>query len=228
MGYTRHGSLGRVYEWEGGTLVLNPGEFTFDEPHVDMSQDPPGYARGTSCMYRPDLQKRSCRSPARLLAMDHGDAPLVVKDKCDALDVNAGYCCPPYAVPRNWRVDFLPMGQEDAMPDFSDQEYMSEVQIYEADARLAAGQLQEAPEAFTTEAQEVYDYIVKYGNIAATEVGTAAVNVGQQAQKAAINVAEAATPVVEDTRTGIRKHPLMAVGIGIIAGAIVARWLSRR
>jgi ElaB/YqjD/DUF883 family membrane-anchored ribosome-binding protein len=221
MGHERVDGLGRVYEWEGGTLVLNPGEFAFDEPHVYMNQDPPGYARATSCMYRPDLQKRSCRSPSKLLALDHGDAPQAVKDKCDTIGVNSGYCCPPYAMPRNWRTDFLPMGQEDVMPGVTDQEYMDEVQIYEADARLAAGKLQEAPEAFTSDAQEVYEYIVKYGNIAATEVGTAATT-------AAMQVVKATEPAVEDTRTGIRKHPLLAVGFGIVAGAVVARWISNR
>ena len=213
--------MGRSYEWQGGTLVLDPGVFTFDEPHVYMDQDPPGYARATSCMYRPDLQSRSCRMPAKLLALDHGNAPMAVKDKCDTLDVNAGYCCPPYAMPRNWRTDFLPLGQEETMPEFADQEYMEEVQLYEADARLAAGKLQETPEAFTTEAQEVYDYIVKYGNIAATEVGTAAMT-------AAVQVEKATAPAVANTRTGIRNHPLLAVGLGIVAGAFVARWFSKR
>jgi hypothetical protein len=213
--------MDRIYEWQGGTLVLDPGVFTFDEPHVYMGQDPPGYARATSCMYRPDLQSRSCRAPAKLLAMDHGNAPMAVKDKCDTLDVNAGYCCPPYAMPRNWRADFLPMGQEETMPDFTDQDYTEEAQIYEADARLAAGKLQEAPEAFTTDAQEVYDYIVKYGNIAATEVGTAAV-------AAAVQVEKATAPAVADARTGIRRHPLLAVGLGIFGGALVARWFSKR
>lgn len=220
--------MDRSYEWQGGTLVLDAGLFTFDEPHVYMGQDPPGYARGTSCMYRPDLQSRSCRAPARLLALDHGNAPMAVKDKCDTLDVNEGYCCPPFAVPRNWRTDFLPLGQEETMPDYTDQEYMDEIQLYEADARLAAGKLQEAPEAFTTEAQEVYDYIVKYDNIAATEVGTAVVGAGQQAQAAAVSVAKAAAPAVADTRTGIRRHPLLAVGLGVVTGALVARWISKR
>jgi hypothetical protein len=221
MSYQRQNGLGRMYEWEGGTLVLNPGEFTFDEPHVDMRRDPPGYARATSCMYRPDLQSRLCRDPARLLALDHGSAPLAVKDKCDTLDVNTGYCCPPYAMPRNWRTDFLPLGQEDAMPNATDQELLDEVQLYEADARLAAAKWQEAPETFTTDAQEVYDYIVKYGNLAATNVGTAVTTAAVQAEKAV-------TPAVEDTRTGIRKHPLLAVGLGIVAGALVARWIVRR
>lgn len=221
MGHERIGNLGRIYEWEGGTLVLNPGEFTFDEPHVYMDQDPPGYARGTSCMYRPDLQSRSCRSPARLLALDHGDAPQVVKDKCDTLDVNSGYCCPPYAMPRNWRTDFLPMGQEEAMPEFADEFYADDVQLYAADARLAAGKLQVEPEAFTSDAQEIYEYLVKYGNIAATEIGTAATT-------AAVGVAKAAAPAVEDTRTGIRKHPLIAVGLGIVVGAVVARVFSKK
>lgn len=224
MGYDRIGSLGRIYEWEGGTLVLNPGEFAFDEPHVSMRRDPPGYARATSCMYRPDLQKRLCRSPSKLLAMDHGDAPQIVKDKCDTIGVNSGYCCPPYAMPRNWRTDFLPMGQEDAVPNSDSQEYIDEIQLYAADARIAAGKLMgttQVVEDFTSDAQEVYDYIVKYGNLAATEVGTATTT-------AAIGVAKATTPAVEDTRISIQKHPLLAVGLGIVAGAVVARWISNR
>lgn len=242
MGYERINGLGRVYEWEGGTLVLNPGEFTFDEPHVYMGQDPPGYARATSCMYRSDLQSRSCRSPAKLLALDHGDAPIAVKDKCDTLDVSAGYCCPPYAMPRNWRTDFLPMGQEDAVTNSDSQEYIDEIQLYAADARIAAGKLigtTPIVEDFTSDAEEVYDYLVKYGNLAAAEVGTAAVRVGKAASEvaaevgtaattAAVGVTKATAPAVEDTRTGIRKHPLIAVGLGIAAGALVARWISRR
>lgn len=224
MGYGRVNGLDPVYEWEGGTLVLNPGEFTFDEPHVYMGQDPPGYARATSCMYRPDLQNRSCRDPAQLLALDHGGAPIAVKDKCDTIGVNSGYCCPPYAMPRNWRTDFLPMGQEDAMPDQDSQEYIDEIQLYAADARIAAGKLMGTTpvvEDFTSDAQAIYEYLVKYGDIAATEVGTAATT-------AAVQVVKATDPAVEDTRAGIRKHPLIAVGLGIGAGALIARWFSKR
>jgi hypothetical protein len=188
---------------------------------VYMHRDPPGYARATNCMYRPEMQRTSCRDPAKMIAFDHGSAPIEVLDKCDTIEPGSGYCCPQYAMPRNWRTDFLPLGQEDIMPDVIDQGYLEEAQLYEADARLAAGKWQEAPEAFTDEAQEVYDYIVKYGNIAATKVGTATTT-------AAVQVAKTVDPAVESTRTGIRKHPLLAVGLGIVAGAIIARWFAGR
>lgn len=229
MSYNRMGELDRVYEWEGGTLVLNPGEFTFDEPHVYMGNDPPGYARATSCMYRPDLQSQSCPSPQKLLAMDHGSAPISVLNKCDTISPDEGYCCPPYAMPRNWRMDFLPMGmgQEDNVADITgfDATFVEDAQLYEADARIAAGKLMAGTEAgveeFSADAQDVYNYLVKYGNIAATDVGTATTT-------AAIQVAKATAPAIQTTQVGIQKHPFLAVGLGIVAGALVARWISRR
>jgi hypothetical protein len=217
MGYDKN------HEWQGATLVLDPGVFTYDEPHVYMGQDPPGYATATSCMYRKDLQDQYCRAPARLLSFDHANAPAVVTDKCDTISVGSAYCCPQYSMPRNWRVDFLPLGQEeDAMED---QSLFSDAEIYAADARLVAGKLQmEAQpvlEEFTADAQEVYIELSK-------EFATTASNVSQQVAV----VAQQATPIVtettEDMRAKIRKHPLLALGFGIAAGAMVARWVSRR
>jgi hypothetical protein len=204
------------HEWSEGTLVLDPGVFTFDEPHVYMGQDPPAYARSTSCMYRNDLQQR-CRAPAKLLAVSHLDAPDIVKEKCDSQPFGEGYCCPPFAAPRNWRVDFLPLGQEeDAM--LPDDSLLVDAEIYAADARLVAGKLQmEAQpvlEEFTSDAQEVYDEISK----AVYTEGSVAVQ----------QVTPVVTETADDMRSRIRKHPLLALGVGIAAGAFVAKVVSRR
>ena len=218
-----HGKYDRDYEWDGSTLVLDPGVFTFDEPHVYMGQDPPGYAGALNCLYRSDLQDRYCRAPDKLLALDHGDAPAIVKEKCDTIGVDAGYCCPQYAMPRNWRVDFLPLGQEDAMP--YDELLTADADLYAADARLVAGRLQmEAQpvlEEFTSDAQVIYDELSKQFVITASDVSIAA-------QQAAAQVSPVATVAAEGTREKIRKHPLLALGIGIAAGAVVARMVSRR
>lgn len=216
------------HEWSEGTLVLDPGVFTFDEPHVYMGKDPPAHARATSCMYRNDLQKTRCRAPARLLALAHGDAPAVVKDKCDTIGVDSGYCCPPFAAPRNWRVDFLPLGQEEGsmLPDDS---LFADAEIYAADARLVAGKLQmEAQpvlEEFTADAQEVYHELSKEFAVATSDVSQQA---SILAQSTVAQVTSAATAVPEDMRTKIRKHPLLALGVGIAAGALVAKVVSSR
>lgn len=211
MGYYKN------HEWQGATLVLDPGVFTYDEPHVYMGQDPPGYARSTSCMYRNDLQRTRCRYPDKLLAIDHADAPAIVKEKCDTIGLDTGYCCPRYAMPRNWRVDFLPLGQEENMMPY-DESLLADAELYAADARLVAGKLQmEAQpvlEEFTADAQEVYYELSKEFAIAASDVS-------QQVTP----VAAAAT---EGTREKIRKHPLLALGLGIAAGAVVAKLVSKR
>jgi ElaB/YqjD/DUF883 family membrane-anchored ribosome-binding protein len=167
-------------------------------------------------MYRNDLQKR-CRAPAKLLAISHGDAPAIVKEKCDSQSVGEGYCCPPFAVPRNWRVDFLPLGQEEDSV-MNEDSLFAEAEIYAADARLVAGKLQmeaqPALEEFTSEAQEVYDEISK-------AVWTAGPVVVQQ-------VTPVITETADDMRSSIRKHPLLALGVGIAAGALVAKMVSRR
>ena len=220
-------SYHKNHEWSEGTLVLDPGVFTFDEPHVYMGQDPPAYARATSCMYRNDLQQR-CRAPAKLLAISHGDAPDVVKDKCDTQSIGEGYCCPPFAAPRNWRVDFLPLGQEEdsMLPDDS---LFADAEIYAADARLLAGKLQmEAQpvlEEFTADAQEVYYELAKEFTVTVSDVSQQAAIL---AQKAVAQATSAATAVPEDMRTKIRKHPLLALGVGIAAGALVAKVVSSR
>jgi ElaB/YqjD/DUF883 family membrane-anchored ribosome-binding protein len=69
-------------------------------------------------------------------------------------------------------------------------------------------------EEFTTDAQVVYDELSK-------ELTITSSNVSQL-------VTPAATEAVEDTRTKIRKHPLLSMGLGVAAGVIVARWISKR
>lgn len=229
MSYCNRDKYRRVYEWNGGTLVLDPGVFTFDEPHVYMHKDPPGYATHIDCMYRGDLQKK-CESPARVLAISHHDAPASVKAKCDTMLFDEGYCCPPYAMPRNWRTDFISMGQEEEVPVINDQtEIFDDASLYAADARLVAGkmQLESEPvlEEFDANAQYVYDYIAKELTLTAAQIEQTATDVAQQAAK---QVVPATTEAVETTRTGIRKYPLLSLGLGVLGGLILARWVSSR
>jgi hypothetical protein len=48
------------------------------------------------------------------------------------------------------------------------------------------------------------------------------------AQKTVAQATSAVTAVPEDMRTKIRKHPLLALGVGIAAGALVAKVVSGR
>jgi len=229
MAYCTKDKYLRNHEWKGGTLVLDPGVFTFDEPHVYMVNNPPGYATGIDCLYRNDLQKK-CEFPARLLATNHYDAPASVKAKCDTLNFDEGYCCPPYAMPKNWRMDFLPMGQEEEVPVINEAaDIIDDAELYAADARIIAGkiQLQTEPvlDEFTNEAQYVYDHISKEVNVTASQVGQQASDLANQAAKQVVPVA---TEAAQTTRTGIRKYPLLSLGLGVFTGALIAKWISGR
>ena len=224
MGYCKNNNYDKNHEWDGGTLILDPGVFTFDEPHVYMDNDPPGYATGIDCLYRNDLQQR-CESPAKLLATNHYQAPASVKAKCDTLSFDEGYCCPPYAMPSNWRVDYLSMGEDEEGTMPTSEEIAAEAELYAAEARVIAGkiQLEAQPtlDEFTVDAADVYASL-------STEVNAAAMQVDTATRQAATQIAPAATEVKETMREKIRKHPLLALGLGVVAGAVVAKAFSGR
>jgi ElaB/YqjD/DUF883 family membrane-anchored ribosome-binding protein len=105
----------------------------------------------------------------------------------------------------------------------------AEAEIYAADARLLAGKLQmEAQpvlEEFTADAQEVYYELSKEFAVTASDISQQATIL---AQNTVAQATSAATAVPEDMRTKIRKHPLLALGVGIAAGVLVAKVVSKR
>jgi hypothetical protein len=219
-----HDNYDKFYTWDKGTLILDPGIFAWDEPHLQVCDQPLAHANAFDHLARPDLSKW-CHEPARLLAMDHLHAPRSVRAKCDTLEPGQSYCCPHYAMPENWRVDYMPigMGQEDT----KNGNLMSEADMYALRARKIAdnvrARVEPAAEAMSDEAIALYKFL-------RGEVGLVAREVEVTAEQAEDVVEEAPVvgPAVHETRKAVRKWPIVSIGLGIAGGLLLGKMLRRR
>ena len=106
-----HDNYHQFYTWNGGTLVLDPGVFAFDEPHLRMCNRIPVQATGLDRVIDPYEQKY-CAKPMELMSAAHAPIPIEAAKRCDTIVAGRSYCCPPYEMPSDWRVDYLPLGNE--------------------------------------------------------------------------------------------------------------------
>jgi hypothetical protein len=106
-----HDNYHQFYTWNGGTLVLDPGVFAFDEPHLRMCHRVPVQATGIDRVVDPYEQKY-CAKPMRLMSAAHAQIPIEAAKRCDTIVAGRSYCCPPYEMPSDWRVDYLPLGDD--------------------------------------------------------------------------------------------------------------------
>lgn len=106
-----HDNYHRFYTWNGGTLVLDPGVFAYDEPHLRMCNRVPVQATGIDRIVDPYEQKY-CAKPMHLMSAAHAPIPIEAAKRCDTLVAGRSYCCPPYEMPSDWRVDYRPLGDD--------------------------------------------------------------------------------------------------------------------
>jgi hypothetical protein len=129
-----HDNYHDFYTWNGGTLVLDPGVFAWDEPHLRMCNRVPVHATGLDRVFDP-FEEQFCAKPMRLMSSKHRQLPIAAAARCDTMVPGRSYCCPPYVMPSDWRVDYLPLG--------NDAEAAAQ-QIAEGAAEMAEGAIQEA------------------------------------------------------------------------------------
>jgi hypothetical protein len=106
-----HDNYDKFYTWSGGTLVLDPGVFAYDEPTLEMCQREPVHATALDRIVDPD-QQRFCAKPMEFMSPVHAPMPIETAQNCDTIIPGRSYCCPPYVMPNDWRVDYLPLGND--------------------------------------------------------------------------------------------------------------------
>ena len=108
-----HDNYDKFYTWDGGTLVLDPGVFAFAEPRLERCNRVPFNATGLDRVFDSEEQK-FCAKPMRLMSSKHRPLSLAATQRCDTIIPGRSYCCPPYVMPTDWRVDYLPLGDDAA------------------------------------------------------------------------------------------------------------------
>lgn len=106
-----HDNYGSFYTWNGATLVLDPGVFAYDEPHLRMCHRTPVQATGLDRVIDP-LEQKYCAKPMEMMSPKHAPIPIATAARCDTIIPGRSYCCPPYIMPNDWRVDYLPLGSD--------------------------------------------------------------------------------------------------------------------
>jgi len=106
-----HDNYDKFYTWNGGTLVLDPGVFTFGEPQIQMCDRIPVHATGLDRVLDP-YEQQFCAKPMRFMSTKHAPVPVDVAARCDTIVPGRSYCCPPYMMPSDWRVDYMPLGDD--------------------------------------------------------------------------------------------------------------------
>lgn len=109
-----HDNYDTFYTWNGGTLVLDPGVFAFDEPHLRMCNRVPVQATAFDRLVDP-LEERYCAKPMELMSTKHAPVPIATAARCDTITPGRSYCCPPYVMPNDWRVDYQALGAEEEL-----------------------------------------------------------------------------------------------------------------
>jgi len=211
-----HDNYDKFYTWDKGTLILDPGVFAWDEPHLSVCDQPIPYANAFDKIADEKFSK-SCDYPAKLLSFKHSSAPANVLEKCETVSPGRSYCCPPYAMPRNWRMDYLTM---DANPD-------------------SLGQVEDnGPEVF-----DYYEMARKFGQEVEGEVSPVVQTMSDEAQAAYQILEKELTLLEEDftppavvktvdsavdpARGPVRRWPLFSLGLGIAAGLIVGKMIAK-
>ena len=111
-----HDNYDNFYTWNGGTLVLDPGVFAYDTPDLRMCNRVPVQATALDRIVDP-LEQRYCAKPMEMMSQKHAPVPIATAARCDTIIPGRSYCCPPYVMPNNWRVDYLPLGTEDELDE---------------------------------------------------------------------------------------------------------------
>lgn len=106
-----HDNYDKFYTWNGGTLVLDPGVFAYDEPHLRMCYRTPVQATGLDRVIDP-FEQRFCAKPMEMMSPKHAPVPIATAARCDTIIPGRSYCCPPYIMPNDWRVDYRALGNE--------------------------------------------------------------------------------------------------------------------
>jgi ElaB/YqjD/DUF883 family membrane-anchored ribosome-binding protein len=251
-----HDNYDKFYTWDKGTLILDPGVFAWDEPHVQVCDRAVPFANALDKIADPEMSK-ICDYPARLLSTKHSPAPAHVLDQCETVVPGRAYCCPPYVMPRNWRMDYLTMDYNPT--SLGQEEEDMESGIFAApqngifqDKSITDGIFDEASQAFVqvqeevmngngidadqyaAEAQAIAEEMLAHPDTVVETVTDEARAVYklldeefQQVPVVAEQVVQEVAPVVEPTRTTVKKWPLTSVGLGIVAGLIVGKMLAR-
>lgn len=209
-----HDNYDKFYTWNKGTLILDPGIFAWDEPHLEICDQPVPFANALDKIADRKFSK-SCDYPARLLSFKHSPAPPSVLEKCETIVPGRSYCCPPYAMPSNWRMDYLPM-------DYSRDSLGQEVDDMNNNAAMS-------PEIF-----EYYIAVRKIGEETQAQAAPVVELVTDDARAAykflraeMVHAGEAVPPVVEPARKTVRHWPLASVGIGIAVGLFLGKKFAR-
>jgi len=214
-----HDNYDKFYTWDKGTLILDPGVFAWDEPHVPVCNQALPFANVFDKI-ADEKFANACDKPARLLSTLHSPAPAEVLARCETVEPGRAYCCPPYVMPKNWRMDYLTMdycptslGQEEEIMNGNGNGICTDAEIYYAEAMLIGQEVQSQPdmviEELTDDARAVYKTI------------------DEELQQIAPVVDDVVAPVVEPTRQTVRKWPLVSLGLGVAAGLIVGKMLTR-
>lgn len=106
-----HDNYDKFYTWNGGTLVLDPGVFAFDEPHLEMCNREPVHATAIDRILDP-FQQKFCAKPMEFMSSKHASIPIEAAKRCDTIVAGQSYCCPPYVMPEDWRVDYQSLGTD--------------------------------------------------------------------------------------------------------------------
>ncbi|MHC4298905.1 MAG: hypothetical protein ACYS7Y_16630 [Planctomycetota bacterium] len=109
-----HDNYDSFYTWNGGTLVLDPGVFAYDEPHLRMCHRTPVQATGLDRVIDP-LEQRYCAKPMEMMSSKHASIPIETAARCDTIIPGRSYCCSPYVMPNDWRVDYRALGNDGAV-----------------------------------------------------------------------------------------------------------------
>jgi ElaB/YqjD/DUF883 family membrane-anchored ribosome-binding protein len=238
-----HDNYNRFYTWDKGTLILDPGIFAWDEPHLEICDQPVAHANRFDHLARPDLTQL-CRYPDRLLAMKHIPAPISVRQKCDTLEPGEAYCCPPYAMPDDWRVDFMPMGQEeDPMANGNGNGnglLAQEAQMFYVEARQIGSDVQSGVQPvameLSDEAQALYVALRKELGVVGSDIAITMTpvirdveaEVGPVLREIEAGAAPVVEPAVQETRETVRKWPLLSLGLGVAGGFVIGKMLAKR
>ena len=239
-----HDNYDKFYTWDKGTLILDPGVFAWDEPHLRICDQPIPFANAFDKI-ADDKFSKSCDYPARLLSYKHTPAPATVLSKCETIVPGRSYCCPPYAMPENWRMDYLPMDYNPASlgseVDYMTQENLTmspEIMDYVRAARkyaeeVAAGQAP-AVNVVTEEADAIYKFLSSELERAGVVAEDTAATVVKTVEQSVEEVPEIVPPIVktadevaEPARETVRRWPLASIGFGIAMGMIAGHLLAR-
>lgn len=227
-----HDNYDKFYTWDKGTLILDPGVFAWDEPHLKVCDQAIPFANALDKIADQKFSK-ACDYPARLLSTKHSNAPANVLEKCETVSPGRSYCCPPYAMPPNWRMDYLTMdanpdslGQvEDNDPQAMSPEILEYYEMARKFGQEVEGEISPIVQTISEEAGDAYRLLEK--ELALLEEDFVPPPIVNGTSEIVPQVVKTADEAIETARAPVRRWPLVSLGLGIAAGLIVGKMIAR-